>query len=91
MFLSIKDNHAKIFRAGHDFAFKKLCACTYYNMYLLSAVKEEDFMHFLLSSAPSLLIIVSDIIIFGLPGVIMFIFCSANSFPLLLGLGSAVK
>ena len=54
-------------------------------------MKEEDFIHFLLPTTPNLLIFVSYIIILGLPGMIMFIFCSANSFPLFVCLGSVIK
>lgn len=60
-------------------------------MYLLSAMKEEDSVHFLLPTTSNLLIFVSYIIILGLPRMIMFIFCSANSFPLFVRLGSVIK
>lgn len=54
-------------------------------------MKEEDSMHFPLPTTSNLLIFVSYIIILGLPRMIMFIFCSANSFPLFVRLGSVIK
>lgn len=69
---------------------KTLYVSTLFAVCLLSTVK-EDFMHFLFPSTPSLPIFVHYIIIFGLPGIITFIFCSVNSFPLLPSLSSMFK